>query len=182
MGGSLPPAGKDQDIIGNLRRSPSRCGLERLPAAAGRCQATGAVGAGPNGDPGKRANLSAGTGPCRSYPCRGARCPRRAMGDGRGPEMRGFVLRHRRIVGRPGKPGLHRDAPVGGGGGAIGRGLLADPTGRHRQFERGADALANRQPAVASQSVRPARAGSSRLGCGTVPVARFTARPVERRP
>ena len=54
--------------------------------------------------------------------------------------------RDRRIVGRPARARLHRDPAARGRVGAIGRAVLAGAAGRHREPERRADALADREP------------------------------------
>ena len=58
--------------------------------------------------------------PAKPHPRRGARRPRRAVGDGGGAKMRRAVGRDRRIVGRPARARLHRDAAARGRVGASG--------------------------------------------------------------
>ncbi len=113
--------------------------------------------------------------PAEPHPCRGARCPRRLVGDGGGAEMQRALLRDRRIVGRPARPRLHRDAAACRRCRAVRRGRLFDSAGRPRQSQRRADALADRERGVAAEPARPARAGSARLGRRSVPGAKHAA-------
>ena len=76
---------------------------------------------------------------------------------------------------------LWGDPAAGGRGRAVGRAGLAGAAWRFSEFERRADALADRQPAEPRPSIRPAGAGSAGLERGTVPGARLSARPVEHR-
>ena len=63
----------------------------------------------------------------------------------------------------------------------IGRAVLAGAARRHRESQRRADALADRERAVAGQSARPARAGLAGVGRRAVPRARLAAGPMEHR-
>jgi len=164
-----------------VRRPPARRRMGRVPVGAGRDRQAVAVGAGPDGDPRKRADPSAGTAESGSRPRRGARCARCTVGDGGGPEMSFAVRRHRRDLGRPEGARLHRDAAAGGRFGAVRRGRLFDSAGRSRQPQRSADALANCERAVADQPARSARGGIAGLGRRAVPRTGHAARTVERR-
>ena len=68
------------------------------------------------------------------HPRRGARRQRRAVGDGGGRKMRRALGRDRRIVGRPARARLHRDAAAGGRVGAQRHAVLAGAARRHCEF------------------------------------------------
>ncbi len=129
----------------------------------------------------KAGESTAGAPDAKPHPRRGARCTRRAVGDGGGGKMRLALGRDRGIVGRPARARLHRHAAARGGGGALGRAMLAGAPRRHREPQRRADALADRKRPVAHQSARSPRAGIAGVGCGPVPRARIAAGPVEPR-
>ncbi len=167
--------------VRTLRCPSARFGLGRVPAGAGRDGQTPAVGAGPHGDPRKRADPSVGAADAKSHPCRGTRRARCAVGDGGGRKMRLPVSRRRRIMGRPARARFHRHAAAGGCRGAQRHALLAGAARRHCELERRADALASRERAVAFEPTRRSGAGIAGLGCGTVPGARNAARPVGHR-
>ena len=156
----------------SLCGKPPRLRLGGFPPAASRHVEAGPVGAGPDGDPGERADLSAGALRGRYPPCRGARRPGRAVGDGGGRKMLRPLCRHRRIVRRPGGARLHRDTAVGGRVGAIRRAMLAGPARRDCKPQRCADAMAGGERAVACEHARHACSGPARLGCGVVPGSR----------
>lgn len=138
--------------------------LDWLPSAPiGERQAR-AVGPGPDGDARGWARPSEGTAGHGPYPCRCTRRSRCFMGDGGRPEMLRDQRRHRRIVGQPTGAGFHRDTSPCGGSGTQPSALLAGPARRPCKFERSSDALANRQPAFAYESVR--LPGSRRAGLG----------------
>ena len=59
------------------------------------------------------------------------------------------------------------------------RAVLAGAARRYRQPQRRADALADRERAIAGQSARRARAGSAGVGCRAVPRARLAAGPLD---
>ena len=162
------------------RASPRRR-LGRVPAGAARHIEAAAVGAGADGDPGKRARPSAGASHAKYHPCRGARHARRAVRDGGGTKMRRALGRHRRDLGRSARARLHRDAAACGRVGAVRRAVLAGPARRQRQSERRADALADRERAVAPQRSRSESAGSAGVGCRAVPRPWRSAGPVEHR-
>ena len=163
-----------------FRREPARQRLGRVPFASGRHVQTRALGAGADGDSRKRTDLPAGSGH-RLHPRRGARCPRRALGDGGGDKMLRPLGRDRRIVGRPGSARLHRDPAARGRLGTLGRALLAGPARRHREPQRSANAVASGKRAVAAQSTGCASAGAARLGRRAVPGTRSAAGPLEHR-
>lgn len=93
--------------------------------------------------------------------------------------MRLPVRRHRRIMGRPASARFHRDAPAGGRFRAQRHAVLVGPAGRERKSQRRADALADPISAVAGESARFARAGSTDVGCRTVPGAEFATGSVD---
>ena len=167
-------------------RASARCRLDRLPARAGRSRKAGAVGPAANGDPRKRAGLSARPRFERAqpgnHPRRGARRPRRAVGDGGGLKMRRPVLRDRRAVGRSGSARLHRDSTVGGGGGTQPHTLLAGAARGNCELKRRADALADREHAQHRQPARPTSAGAGSVGRRAVPGSRNGARAVDAHP
>ena len=166
----------------NILHASARRWVGGLSALAGRLGEALAMGARADGDPGRRPNPSAGLSFREPHPCRGARCAVGAVGDGGGRKMRRFVRRHRRIVGRSRSARLHRHAAARGRFGTIGRAVLAGPARRHREPQRCADAVAGRQPSLARQSARPARAGAECLGCRAVPGARLCPWSLEHRP
>lgn len=88
--------------------------------------------------------------------------------------------RDRRIVGRSQGARLHRDAAACSRGGAQRHALLAGTARRNREFERSADALADRIGAIAGECARRARFGSAGMGRRAVPSARIPARAMER--
>ena len=168
--------------LGTVRSPSARRRLGGVPAGADRPKQAAAVGAGPDGDPRSGADLSAGVAANRPHPRHRAGCPLGAVGDGGGVKVRRAVGRDRRAVGRPGEPRFHRDPAAGGRGGAVGSTGLAGAARRKRRFERRSDALASRQPAEPSPSVRPARSRRSGVGCRAVPRPRASARAMEHRP
>jgi len=89
------------------------------------------------------------------------------------------LLRHRRNLGRPEGARFHRDPAARGGIGAKRRSLLAGAPRRQRELERSADALADRERALAREPARPARAGRLCVGCRTVPRAWGASGPLE---
>lgn len=166
--------------FGAVCRKPARRRLGGLPAAAGRLIQAAFVGPGPDGDPRIGAHLSARARCPRHRPCRSARCPLGAMGDGGGVKVRRPVCRRRRIVGRPASAGFHRDAAACGRRRAKRRFLLAGAAGRNREPQRRADALAAGKPAIAAPPARSASAGGGGVGRRTVPGAGVSARPLGR--
>ncbi len=183
--GPPPPAGEEflpTDPFRSVRRPPARRRLGGIPAGADRSEQAAAMGAGADGDPRGGADLSAGAARNRHPARHRARRPIGAVGDGGGLKVRRAVRRHRRAVGRPGEPRLHRDPAAGGRGGAVGSARLAGAARRKRQFERRADALAGGERALAQPSVRPARSRRSGVGRRAVPRPRLPARPLEHRP
>ena len=169
------------DAQRNLLRSSARRGLGGLPAYPDRSGAAAVVGPGADGDPRKRPNLPAGAADPRHYPRRGARCPLSPLGNGRGAEMPGALLRHWRTVGRPARARLYGDPETRGRRRTLRSGRLFDSPRRARQFERGPDALASFERALACASVRSPRSRSAGVGCRAVQGARPSARPVEHR-
>ena len=91
------------------------------------------------------------------------------------------VGRDRRIVGRSAGARLHRDTAAGGRGGAQRHAMLAGARRRRGEFERRADALADRKRAVVDEQARPARAGPAGVGRGAVPRAGHATWAVEAR-
>jgi len=91
------------------------------------------------------------------------------------------LRRDRRDLGRPQSARLHRDKAAGGGLGKKRHPVLARAARRRSGFERGADALADREHAIPFQRSRSACAGSIGMGCRSVPRARFAARSLDRR-
>ena len=86
--------------------------------------------------------------------------------------MRGALGRDRRDLGRPKSARFHRYAAACRCVRAVWRGRLFDSARRPSQFERSADALADRERSVADQRSRPTRAGRAGMGCRAVPRAR----------
>lgn len=163
--------GEDAYPLRAVCRSPARRRLGGVPGRASRRIEAVAVGAGADGDSRKRTGPSAGPFHAGPHPCRGPRCPRRAVGDGRGPEMRSAFGRHRRDLGRPQSARFYRDAAARRRVRAVWRGRLFDSARRPRQFERRTHALADRIRAVACQRARPEGAGHAGVGCRAVPSA-----------
>lgn len=89
--------------------------------------------------------------------------------------------RDRRIVGGPCSARLYCDEAAGSGLGAKRHSVLAGAARRHSGFERGANALANRERSIPSQRSRCSSARSSDMGCRAVPRAWIAARPLDRR-
>ena len=169
------------DLVRAVSRAPARCGLGRFPACAKRIVETCAVGAGPHGDPRIRAHLPAGPAVAGPASCRGAGCPRCAVGDGGGRKMRRSLLRHRRAVGRPQGARLHRNPPPGRRRGTQRRAVLAGAARRDGEPQRRAHALAARKRAVIAQPARPQGSGSTGVGRRPVPRPRVAAGPLEHR-
>ena len=170
-----------RDAQRTVRRQPAGRRRDRLPAqpaSPGR-QAV-AVGAGADGDPRGRTDLSAGVAGVRTHPCLRARRPRYAVGDGRGASMHGPRRGDRRIVGRPGRARLHRHAAPRGGGRAQRSDGVAGAAWRQRQFERRADALAGGKRKQPGAPAQPQSAGRGGVGVRAVPRARVCAGAVER--
>ena len=165
-----------------VRRKPARRWMGGVPARAGRKREAAALGAGADGDPRIGAHSSAGSSLAEPHPCRGARRPRCAVGDGRGPKMRRSFMRDRRDLGRPQGARLHRDPAAGGCVGAQRHTLLAGAAWRHGEPQRRSDALAGRERAVIDQSTRSASTGASRLGRRAVPRTWIAAGAMERHP
>ena len=164
-----------------VRRASARWRLGGVSARPDRHHKIYAVGTGTHGDPRIGANPPAGPPLVQPHPCRGARCARRAVGDGGGVKVLRALLRDRRDLGRPASARLHRDPAARGRGGAQPGAVLAGATRRNRQLERSADALADRKRDLAPQRTRRARSGSAGLGCRAVPRARIAARALEHR-
>ena len=91
------------------------------------------------------------------------------------------VLCSRRDLGRSPSARLHRDAPARGRVGAIRRSLLAGAARRFSEPQRRSNALADRECAIAHQSIRSASARLAGMGRGAVPGTRFAAGPLESR-
>ena len=81
------------------------------------------------------------------------------------------LRRHRRNLGRSARARLHRDPPACRCFGAERDALLARAARRQREPQRSADAVADRQRAVAAQRARPESTGATRMGCSIVPRA-----------
>lgn len=94
--------------------------------------------------------------------------------------MHRALRRDRRNLGRPQSARLHRDEAAGGGLGTQRHSVLAGAARRRSGFERGADALADRERAIPLQRSRSARTGSIGVGCRAVPRARFAAGSLDR--
>ena len=129
-------------------------------AAADRCFAAVAVGPGPHGDPRIGAHPPARAPLAEPGPRRGARRARCAVGDGGGGKMRRAVGRDRRIVGRPARARLHRDAAAGGRRRAQRSRGFPDPARRACQSERGRGCAggSRARPASPIRSTRARRA------------------------
>jgi len=163
-----------------VRGEPAGRRLGRLPVAPDRRRQACAVDPGADGDHGGRSRPPGGAWGQGPHPCRGTRCARCPVGNGGGPQMLFFERRHRRNLGRPDEPRLHRNPAAGSRGGAAAGTLLAGATVWHGQSQWRADALADRQRPVAAACLRPESAGNSRLGRGAVPGAGLCARAMER--
>jgi len=165
-----------------VRGAPARRRMGGVSAGAARPGQTFAVGAGADGDPGKRTDPSAGAARARAHPCRGPRREGRAVGDGGGVKMRRALGRDRRDLGRPARARFYRDAAACRRFGAVWRGRLFDSARRPRQFERRAHALADRIRPFACQRAGFKGAGHARVGRRIVSCPGNAARTLERRP
>ena len=87
----------------------------------------------------------------------------------------------RRIIRRPGGARFHRDAQAGGRFGTVERSVLARAARRDCEPEWSADAVADRERAVACEPARHASAGAAGVGCRAVPRAGVCARPMDGR-
>jgi len=165
-----------------VRRSSPRRRLGGLPARSARFGKTPPVGPGADGHPGERPDPPTGPPFQKAHPCRGAGRPRRPVGDGGGSKMHCALRRHRRDLGRPPSARLHRDETAGGGLGAKRHSVLAGAAGRRCGFERGTDALADRERSIPFQRFRWSSAGSIGVGCRAVSRAWIAARTLDRCP
>jgi len=179
-----PSRPRPAHLVRAFPRPPARRWNDRFPPSPARPWPPRAVGAGTDGDPGIGTDPSARTWPARphpgSHPRRGSRRPPGALGHGGGAEMPRTRRRDRRALGRSRSAGLYRDQAAGGRGRTAWRACLAGPAGRNAESQRGADALADRQPPEPCQFAQPQGAGPFRLGRGTVPRPRISARALER--
>ena len=178
----MPARSVSSNPLRAIRGEFARWRLGRFPAAPTRRSQTCALGSGADGDHRGGADPSGGARPGGTHPRRGARRRRCLVGDGGGPSVLVAKRRHRRDPGRPEGPRLHRHPPAGGGGGALASALLAGAPRRHRQFERRAHALADRQQPVLGPLLRSESAGLAGMGRRIVPRARLRAGTLERRP
>lgn len=95
--------------------------------------------------------------------------------------MRSALGRDWRNLGRSEGSRLHRYTAVGHGVGTKRNAVLARAPGGSAEFERRADAVANRERAIAVQRSRPSGPGDSGVGSRAVPGARNAAGPMELR-
>ena len=111
-----------------------------------------AVGPGPDGDPRKRARPSAGPAAPEPHPCRGARRQGRAVGDGGGRKMRRLSAVIGEFWGDPRALDFTATRRLAVAAERSGRAVLAGAARRHGEPQRGADALADRERAVAART------------------------------